>query len=162
MCKSLLPLLLSLPAPSPHTKTRTYNPSSGSVISEFYPTSTPNIPAKASTSLASALHSVQSTWLDSPKWTSARDAIYSAAPTAAQSSIDKSGYAYGDIVTQSWYTKNVPKAVQTDVKKEIEAINSAAAKIVGTPSSTSKGGAAKTGVPVAAALGIVGGVLAIL
>lgn len=80
-----------------------------------------------------------------------------------QSSIDKSGYAYDDIITQSWYTKNVPKAVQTDVKKEIEAINSAAAKIVGTPTSTSKGGALRTGVPMAmGALGVVGGVLAVL
>lgn len=50
----------------------------------------------------------------------------------------------------------MPTAVQTAVKNEIAAIDSAAAKIVGTPS-TSKGGAMKTTAPVV--LGAMGMVL---
>lgn len=134
--------------------------SSPSVISDFYSNPTLSISAAASTSLASALASVQSTWLDSNKWTSARDAIYSAAPTAAQASISKSGYQYDALTTQSWYTKNVPKAIQTDVANYGKALDSAAAKIVGTPS-TSSSGCMATGVPMmVGAMGVVGGVLA--
>ncbi|KAK0105020.1 hypothetical protein ONS95_004611 [Cadophora gregata] len=131
-----------------------------SVISAFYPDETPKIDAKASTSLASALHSVESTWENSNKYTSAIAAIYSAAPTAAQASISKSGYEYDALTTESWYTKDVPKAIQTDVADYRKAINSAAAKIVGTPS-TSSSGCMKTGVPmVVGAMGVVGGVWA--
>lgn len=105
---------------------------------------------------------MQSTWLDSSKWTSARDAIYSAAPASVQASIDKSGYNYAALTTQDWYTENVPEAQRTDVAREIEAINSAAARIVGTPS-TSTGGAMRTAAPMlVGAVGVVGGVWAVL
>jgi hypothetical protein len=136
---------------------------SGSVISSFYPSSTPKIKGAQSTSLASALHSVESSWYDSPAYTSADIAIFSAAPSSVQSSISKSGYYYKEITTQTWYTKNVPHAVQTAVAAEISAIDSAAAKIIGTPSSTSKGaGARATGLGVAGMVGVFGGVLALL
>ncbi|TVY45155.1 hypothetical protein LOCC1_G003869 [Lachnellula occidentalis] len=126
-----------------------------SVISEFYPTSTPKVDASVSTALASALYSVQSTWNDSPAWTSAKAAIYSAAPTSAQSSIDKSGYAFAELTTQKWYTKSVPHAVQTAVAGEVSAIDSAASKVLGT--ATSKGDAPRqTGMAVAGVVGVVG------
>ncbi|KAH7311093.1 hypothetical protein BKA65DRAFT_518585 [Rhexocercosporidium sp. MPI-PUGE-AT-0058] len=131
-----------------------------SVISAFYPDETPKIDAKASTSLASALNSVQSTWENSNKFTSAIAAIYSAAPAAAQASLSKSDFVYDALTTQSWYTKDVPKAIQTDIADYRKAINSAAAKIVGTPS-TSSSGCMATGVPmVVGAMGVVGGVWA--
>jgi hypothetical protein len=136
------------------------NKRSGSVISEYY-TSTPSLNAAQSTSLASALHSVETSWLDSPAWTSARDAIYSAAPSSVRTSIDSSGYGYKEITSQTWYTK-VPKAQQTAIAGQISAVDSVAAKIVGTPSKSS-GGAMKTGVPmVVGAMGLMGGVLAAL
>jgi hypothetical protein len=66
-------------------------------------------------------------------------------------------------MTQSWYTKNVPQAVQTAVSGEVSAIDSAAEKLLGTPTSSSKGGAERTQVPlVMGVMGVVGGVLAML
>ncbi|RDL40888.1 uncharacterized protein BP5553_00867 [Venustampulla echinocandica] len=132
-----------------------------SVISEFYPTKTPSVEAAVSTSLASALHSVQASWFDSPAQTSAYKAIYSAAPSSLKSSLASSGYRYAQITTQEWYTKDVPKAQQTDLAKEDEALKSAARKILGT--STSTGGAVqRTGMAVAGVVGAVGAVLAAL
>tara|TARA_R110002060_G_scaffold60748_2_gene70305 strand:+ start:500 stop:700 length:201 start_codon:yes stop_codon:yes gene_type:complete len=66
------------------------------------------------------------------------------------------------LTTESWYTKSVPKAIQTDIADYRNAVNSAAAKIVGTPS-TSSSGCMATGVPmVVGAMGVVGGVWAAL
>jgi hypothetical protein len=63
---------------------------------------------------------------------------------------------YEQVTSQAWYTKSVPAAIQTAVSKEIAAIDSAAAKIVGTPSSTGNG-AMRTAAPVV--LGAMGMVL---
>jgi hypothetical protein len=151
-CKCLIPSTLNL-----------NKKPSGSVISSFYPSTTPSIPAALSTTLASALHSVETTWRDSPAYTSANEAIFSAAPSSVQSSISKSGYYYKDVMTQSWYMKNVPQAVQTAVSGEVSAIDSVAEKLLGTLTSSSKGGAERTAVPLAMGImAIVGGVLAIL
>ncbi|TVY83676.1 hypothetical protein LSUE1_G003103 [Lachnellula suecica] len=126
-----------------------------SVISDFYPSSTPNVAAAVSTSLASALHSVDMTWTDSPAFTSAASAIYSAAPDSIKSSIEKSGYGYKEITAQDWYTKSVPQAQQTAIAGEINAIDSVAEKFV--PTGTSTAGAAKqTGMAVAGVVGVVG------
>jgi hypothetical protein len=112
-----------------------------------------------STSIASAFLSIQSSWRNSPAYTSANSAIFSAAPKAVQSSISKSQYGYREIMTQTWYSKNVPKAIQTAVAGELSALDSAAAKILGTKTST--GMAARTAVPMAVgAMGIIGGVIA--
>jgi len=125
------------------------------VISAFYPSSTPKVAASVSTALASALNSVQSTWQDSPAWTTAQAAILSAAPSSAQSSIEKSGYVFKDLTTQKWYTKSVPHAVQTAVAGEVSAVDSAASKIL--PTATSKGDAPRqTGMAVAGMVGVVG------
>jgi hypothetical protein len=109
--------------------------------------------------LASALHSVETTWRDSPQYTSANEAIFSAAPSSVQSSISKSGYYYGQITSQAWYTKSVPHAIQTAVAGEVSAIDSAAEKVIGTASS--KGGAAmRTAAPIMGAVAVLGGVFA--
>lgn len=128
------------------------------MISDYYESTALSIEAAASTSLASALHSVEATWLDSPAQTSAVQAIYSAAPSDLKSSIASSGYRYADITTQPWYT-NVPEAQRTAIAKEVEAIESAAAAVVGTATSTG-GAVQRTGMAVAGVVGIVGGVLA--
>ncbi|KUJ08211.1 uncharacterized protein LY89DRAFT_691109 [Mollisia scopiformis] len=131
-----------------------------SVISAFYPTSTPSLNGAQSTSLASLLNSVQSTWEDSASYTSANEAIYSAAPSSVQSSIDKSGYYYGQITSQAWYTKSVPGAIQTAVAKEISAIDSAAEKVLGTASSTGAAAAMRTAAPIMGAVALAGGIFA--
>ncbi len=63
-----------------------------------------------------------------------------------------------DFTTEAWYTKSVPKAIQTAVVSEINALDQAAFKIVGTPTSSSKGGAAKTAAPIFGAM-VVGGLV---
>ncbi|KAG0645116.1 hypothetical protein D0Z07_9111 [Hyphodiscus hymeniophilus] len=139
-----------------------------SAISSFYPSSTPSLNGAQSTSLAKALLSVESSWYDTPAYTSAQAAIYSAAPSSVQKSIESSGYLYNDLTSQDWYTKSVPHAVQTAVAGEIKAFDSAAEKIIGTAtSSSSKGVGARararaTGLGVAGVVGVVGGVLAAL
>lgn len=108
---------------------------------------------------------MDATWTDSPKWTSARDAIYSAAPSSAISSISKSGYRFDELTTQAWYTKSVSKAVQTDIANELKALDSAASKVLGPlATQTSKGGAVKTGAAGVAGVvvGVVGGLVAVL
>ncbi|KAL3421259.1 hypothetical protein PVAG01_07704 [Phlyctema vagabunda] len=134
-----------------------------SIIHEFYPSETPSVAASVSTALASALWSVQSTWDNSPAQTSVQAAIFSAAPTSVQKSITESGYAYREIVTQAWFTKSVPKALQTAVQKEISAIESAASSVIGT--GTSKAAAPTRGVEavvIGAAVGLVGAAMAVL
>ena len=115
-----------------------------------------------STSLASALHSVQTSWEDSKEFTSAENAIISAAPSDVASSISKSGFAYKDITSQDWYTKSVPKSDQSAVSKEISAIDSVYTHVLGTVSSTGGVAPAKvTGVAVMGMVGVVGAMAAL-
>jgi len=134
-----------------------------SVISYFYGTTpTPTVAASISTSLASALHSVQTSWEDSPAYTSAQSAIISAAPSDVAESISKSGFIYQDITSEDWYTKSVPKSDQSAVSKEIGAINSVFTHIVGTVTSTGGVAPAKiTGVAVMGVVGVVGAMVAL-
>lgn len=146
--------------PFSHNRPQTNVLSSSSVIAAFYPTSTPDIPASKSTALASALFSVQSSWVDSPVYTSVQNAIYSAAPSSVQASISSSGYIYESITTNAWFTK-VPQALQSAVTSEFSALDNAAESIIGT--STSTGGAARvTEVALAGAVGVVGVAMALL
>ena len=87
MCKCLHTSVLCLP----YRKTDFH---SASLISEYYPNEEPTIKPAASTSLASALYSVETSWQGRPQYTSANAAIYSAAPDDAKSSIDSDGYYY--------------------------------------------------------------------
>ncbi|PQE05101.1 hypothetical protein CJF31_00006070 [Rutstroemia sp. NJR-2017a BVV2] len=131
-----------------------------SVISAFYST-TPTIPAGASTTLASALHSVETKWVDSPAFTSARAAIYSAAPSSLQASLATSGWDYGDVVTASWFTKNAPKSVQKDVQSYNSAVYSIEDSVFSkVATETSKGGvpARQTGAVAAGVIGVVAAV----
>lgn len=148
---------------------------SGSVISAYY-SSTPSLAPAASTSLASLLHSIETSWSANPTYTSAELAIISAgllilsypthrdtylhpAPTSIQASLATSGWDIEDISTQAWYTKNVPKDIQSAINAEVSALDSAAAKIIGTPS-TSMGLApmATAGFGVAGVIGVFGAV----
>ena len=62
---------------------------------------------------------------------------------------------WADITSQKWYTKSVPRAVQTAVAGQVSAVDGVASKILGT--ATSEGGAPKqTGMAVAGMVGVVG------
>lgn len=103
---------------------------------------------KYATTLASALYSVATSFVDSDSYTSAIDAIGSAAEQyggdAAAASIRASGWNWGDVTTNSWYTAHVPGDVKTAVSKYdaawVSVYTSIEAKAMAT--STSKGGAA--------------------
>jgi hypothetical protein len=127
---------------------------SASVISDFYPTSTPQIAPAASTSLASALNAVQTSWVSSPAESSVDAAILSAAPPAAQTSFSKGELGYKEVTAQPWYTK-VPAAQQTALAKYDSAIDSAAAKVVGTPSTSKNAGPKQTAMAMAGVVGMV-------
>lgn len=127
------------------------------VLSEVFGSSIPSQATGAvATSLASAVYSVELSYYKGPA-SSDISAIWSAAAKATNSpsvvaSMGISGWNWGDIATQDWYTANVPTPVQTDVQKFISAIGSAAESVLST--GTSKGGAAGpkcTGMAMAAA-----------
>jgi hypothetical protein len=98
---------------------------------------------------------VETKWEDSPAYTSFQSALYSAAPTKVQSSIATSGYAFTQLTTADWYTKSMPKAVQTAFAGYVSSIDSAAAKVIGTASSTG-GAAQQTGMAVIGMVGVFG------
>lgn len=150
MCKSTCIFVLS-------SKKKTNKWSRHSVITHFY-SSTPTLQPAQSTTLASLYNSLELSWQANPASKSADIAITSAAPSSLSSSLSKSGYHYKQLTTESWYTKSVDKAIQTQVINYISALDSAEAKVY--PTSTSKGGVPRvTGLGVAGVLGIVGGVL---
>jgi len=139
----------------------------GQVISAYVVGTTLSIPAAESTSLASAINSVASTWYESPQLTSLNSAILAAAPTQAAESFASSGIPYGLIVTESWYTKGVPTALQSVLQAQFSALDSAEAMVLGTPTptpATSQNMAMETGAPVIVmgVMGAVGGVMALL
>ena len=147
--------------------THPWHTPSGSVISDFFPSSTPSLPAGASSTLATALASVQSSWTTAAAYTSFNEAVYSAAPSSIKSSISKSGFYYDDVVTADWFTKSAPKEVQSAVGSYLSAVDKVENSVFSqVETKTSKGVAAAgaTGVPavgvmgvaVAAGLGVVG------
>lgn len=100
---------------------------------------------------------MQTAWKDTPTYTSVDQAVYSAAPTSLQASIATSGFIYEDITKETWYTKDVPKAIQTAIAEHVSSITSVEGKFLGTGTSTSKGGAAQqTRMAVAGLVGVVG------
>jgi hypothetical protein len=137
------------------------NHRSASLISEYYPNDEPTLKQAASTSLASALYSVQMSWEGSPQYTSANAATYSAAPDSIGSSISSDGYYYRSITGQDWYTNSVSHAVQTAVAGKIRAFDAAAQKILSTATSTGNAAPARTAAPfIFGAIVLVGGVFA--
>ncbi|RAL64965.1 hypothetical protein DID88_001555 [Monilinia fructigena] len=141
----------------------TDNVSIGSVISQFF-ISTPSLPAGASSTLATALASVDNAWTTAPAFTSFVDAVFSAAPTSLQSSLSKSGFLYDDIVTADWFTKKAPKDVQKSVNNYLSSVDKIESSVFSKVATETSKGAAPTGVPavgvmgvaIAAGLGVVG------
>lgn len=135
------------------------------MISQFF-TVTPTLPGGALSTLATALASVENSWTTQAAYTSFREAIQSAAPTAVASSIAKSGFYYDDVVSADWFTKKAPKDVQKAVSTYLSNVDKVESSVWSkVASETSKGAAAAvTGVPavgvmgvaVAAGLGVVG------
>jgi len=132
-----------------------------SVLSEFY-SSPPTVTGSQLTALASALVSVESTWTDSPKYTSVLEAIYSAAPASVQSYL-RTGTWYDSLTAQPWFT-GVPGSAQSALSSQEAALISAEYAVLGTPTSTNAAPARATGAMAAAAAGAVGlvGVMAAL
>lgn len=118
------------------------------------------------TTLASALYSAETSFYQADQYPSIYSAIYSAASkgdSEAAASLSKSGWDWGSITTNAWYTENVPGALQTAVAKYDEAwdsiINSVYAEAVSTTGSKNAAAAPKcTGMAVA---GVVAGVAAV-
>jgi len=131
------------------------------VLSEFY-SSPPSVTGSQLTLLASALASVESTWTNSPQFTSALDAVYSAAPASVQSYL-RTGQWGDSLTAQPWFTA-VPAAAQQALSSQQAALDSAQYAILGTPTTTgSKNGARATGMgaAVAGAVGVVGVMVAL-
>lgn len=120
------------------------------------------------TTLASALYSVETSFALASGYSSVVDAIWSAAEKGdggggAPASLSASGWNWGDITTNAWYTKNVPAAVQTEVARYDSAWDDAIDSVY-SEVATATGGSANaaaaprcTGMAVA---GVVAGVAA--
>ncbi|KAM3065010.1 hypothetical protein ACMFMG_001219 [Clarireedia jacksonii] len=135
-----------------------------SVITEFFST-TPTVPAGASTTLASALNSVHTKWQDSPAFTSAENAIFSAAPSSLQASLSKSGWNWNEVATASWFTKEAPKSVQKDVQSYTSAIDSVVSSVnskIATETSKGAAGARQTGGVAVGVMGVMAAVVGAL
>jgi hypothetical protein len=81
----------------------------------------------------------------------------SAAPSSLKASISASGYYYDELLTQTW----VPAAVSTAMAGQLSALDSAAAKVIGTGTSTNAA-PMKTALGFGAMVGVGAGVLAAL
>ncbi|KAM7191638.1 hypothetical protein V8F20_009245 [Naviculisporaceae sp. PSN 640] len=140
------------------------------------------------TTLASSLFSLEKSWETNSMASSNNAAIWSAAAKDTRASevlhsLDKSGYNYGQVITNDWYSKYVPD----DVKSEVAGYNgawesvfmeaiitgieesgtaSSTATATATPTSEVRTAAAAglmarcTGLAVAAAAGALGAVVA--
>ncbi|KAJ8068976.1 hypothetical protein OCU04_002656 [Sclerotinia nivalis] len=126
-----------------------------SVISRFF-SSTPTLPAGASSTLATALASVDYAWTTAAAFTSFNKAVYSAAPSSLQSSLSKSGYHYAEVATADWFTKKAPKDAQKAVSSYLSAVGKVESSVFSkVATETSKGaGAAATGVPAVGVMGV--------
>ncbi|KUI74504.1 hypothetical protein VM1G_10102 [Cytospora mali] len=84
---------------------------------------------KYATKLATAMYSVETSFVTRSDYTSIVDAIWSAADKDANSkalaSLSASGFDWSAITTNDWYQDNVPKAYQTAVVKYDSAWDSA-------------------------------------
>lgn len=100
------------------------------------------------TTLASALYSVETSFAGASRYSSVVNDILSAANRYGSNddvaSLGQSGWNWGDITTNSWYTAHVPKDVQTQVSQYDAAWESVYTSIeaVAIATSTSKGAAA--------------------
>ncbi|KAI9641610.1 hypothetical protein NHQ30_009463 [Ciborinia camelliae] len=125
----------------------------GSVISQFF-TSTPSLPAGASSTLATALASANYAWTTATAFTSFDVAVYSAAPSSLQSSLSESGYYYKDIVTADWFIKKAPKDVQKAVSSYLRTVESVESSVFNKVATETSKGAAATGIPAVGVMGV--------
>lgn len=125
---------------------------------------------KYATTLASALYSVETSFVLASGYSSIVEAIWSAAKKDGGSevveSLSASYWDWGAVTTNDWYTKNVPKALQTEVVKYDSAWGSAMTSVydkVAAATATGSSNAAAAPVPRCtgmAVAGIVAGVAA--
>lgn len=116
---------------------------------------------KYATSLATALYSVETSFVDRSDYTSIVDAIWSAAAKdggdAVVASLSASYWNWGDITTDAWYTKNVPGALQTEVLQYDSAWESAFTKVEAKATATGNAAAPRcTGMVAAAGVAMAG------
>ncbi|KAF4633369.1 hypothetical protein G7Y89_g4760 [Cudoniella acicularis] len=132
------------------------------ITAAYGPNRTPTLAPAQSTSLASALNSLQNSFGDSPAWTTVDAAIISAAPSSLQESMLISGFDWNSVTGQDWYMKSVPVQQQSVVNSYLAEGASVELKIIA--GATSKAGAARqTGMVVAGVVaGGFAGVLAAL
>lgn len=121
---------------------------------------------KYATTLATALYSVETSFIMQSYYTSIVDAIWSAAEKDGGSdvvaSLSASYWDWGAVTTNDWYTKNVPKALQTDVVNYNSAWDAAVTSVEAKATATKNAAAALprcTGMAVAGA-GVAMGVAA--
>lgn len=127
------------------------------------------------TTLASALYSLETSFVLASDYSSIIQAIWSAAEKdggeKVTQSLDKSGWAWDAITTNAWYTKNVPDALQTRVAgydsvwdDTVESVYSEVTAAAATTTGTKNGApAAKcTGMAVAGVMAGVAAVAAVL
>lgn len=127
---------------------------SGSVISAYHVSYKTTLPAAASTTLASLLDSLGTSWRANPTHTSFKDELSAVAPSDYFSSFLAGKILYEDVITQEWYTTGIDKGVQSAVTQYISAVESVENSVI------NNGGEARpTGLGVAGVLGVVGGVL---
>jgi len=132
------------------------------VLSDFWSGGPiPTVTGASLTSLASGLVSVESTWSNSPQFTSVWDAVYSAAPTSEYAAISSGNWH--SFTTQPWFT-GVPDSAVNALNGQQEALDSVAAKYISI--STSKAGAPgqaqATGVVVVAAAALAAGAVGVM
>lgn len=162
-----LTLFTAIAAAATSTNTASEFPKStdaSSFLSEEFTTVPTWATGKYATTLASALYSVVTSFADS-EYTSVIEAIDSAAQKYGGddvlSSIEASGFNWGDITTNSWYSAHVPKDVQSDVSKYDAAWESAYTSVEAVALSTSSSkGVAAAGLPRCTGMAQVAGVAA--
>ncbi|KAB8296433.1 hypothetical protein EYC80_009176 [Monilinia laxa] len=159
---SFTTVLLAIAAPAVVNADKT-SVNVGSVISNFF-SPTPSLSAGASSTLATALASVNNAWTTAPAFTSFVEAVFSAAPTSLQASLSKSGFLYEDVATADWFTKKAPKDIQKSLSNYLSSVDKVESSVFNKVATETSKGAAPTGVPavgvmgvaVAAGLGVVG------
>lgn len=119
---------------------------------------------KYATTLATALYSLETSFIMRSDYTSIVDAIWSAAEKDGGSdvvaSLSASYWGWGAVTTNDWYTKNVPKALQTEVVNYDSAWDSAVTSVEAKATATKNAAAPRcTGMAIAGA-GVAMGVAA--
>lgn len=123
---------------------------------------------KYATSLATALYSIETSFLGRADYATIVDAIWSAAvknnDMKVLESLSASYWNWGDVTTNAWYTANVPGVMQTEIRAYDAAYESAWTEVEATATATGNAAAGAratglVGVGVAVLGAVVGGVM---